>query len=243
MILLLVYHFKNRMAIAEKKSESMYGLLSAVVKEIKSLRGMFGLGGETTKAAPSSSSYVEHTYEVQSKSEPEVIVPVTADPSEREYHAPAFVPLDSAEREVITLDLNASEPITPPKIIVSDVESEYESEYESESGSDLDESNESDAEDYDDDEEEDEKVEECPLEELNVEDLEVESPNNSEHLAHIEEVELSEVANANVDTQPLESTKEDFPIPSNDQLRKMNINQLKSIAILQNKIDLKINFK
>jgi cbb3-type cytochrome oxidase subunit 3 len=45
LVLLLVYHFKNRITVAEKKSESMYGLLTAVVKEIKTLRGMFGLGG------------------------------------------------------------------------------------------------------------------------------------------------------------------------------------------------------
>ena len=243
LILLLVYHFKNRMAIAEKKSESMYGLLSAVVKEIKSLRGMFGLGGETAKAVPpvtpqSSGAFKEHTYEVQTKSDPEVIVPVTSDP---------------VEREVITLELNASEPIMPPKIIVSDVESEYDSE----PGSDLEESEDSNDSEDEEDEDEDEYQDECPLEELNVEDLDVDPPTNSEPLAHIEEVDLSEVqevVNTNIDApqpfefttrsppsasivpgipEPPESTNDDLPIPSNDQLRKMNINQLKSIAILQ----------
>ena len=202
------------MAVAEKKSESMYGLLSAVVKEIKSLRSMFGLGAQSPPAAGSKEC---PTYETHVKSEPDVIVTVASEP---------------VEREVITLDLNASEPATPPKIVVSDVESD--------TGSDLEESDESDSYDSDDsdedeeDENEDQVQHECPLEELNVEDVDVRSPTNSEPLANIEEVDLSEVqevTNTNVEPELIESTNDELPIPSNDQLRKMNINQLKTIAI------------
>jgi len=274
LILLLVYHFKNRMAIAEKKSESMYGLLSAVVKEIKSLRGMFGLGGESAKSPNSTSepivaSSMEQTYKIQPKSDPEIVVPVNlveretivpvnlveretivpVTPVERETIVPVtpveretIVPVNLVEREVITLDLNASEPATPPKIVVSDVESESDTESDLEESFDLNDSSDDEEEDFSDEEDEDEDEEEdqvqndCPLEELNVEDLDVESPTNIEPIANIEEVDLSEVqevTNTNVEPEPepVESANDDLPIPSNDQLRKMNINQLKTIAI------------
>ena len=263
LILLLVYHFKNRMAIAEKKSESMYGLLSAVVKEIKSLRGMFGLGGESAKSPNSTSepivaSSMEQTYKIQPKSDPEIVVPVNlveretivpVNLVERETIVPVtpveretIVPVNLVEREVITLDLNASEPATPPKIVVSDVESESDTESDLEESFDLNDSSDDEEEDFSDEEDEDEDEEEdqvqndCPLEELNVEDLDVESPTNIEPIANIEEVDLSEVqevTNTNVEPEPepVESANDDLPIPSNDQLRKMNINQLKTIAI------------
>jgi hypothetical protein len=54
LVILLVYHFKSRITVAEKKSESMYGLLTAVVKEIKTLRGMFGLGGGKDVVPPAN---------------------------------------------------------------------------------------------------------------------------------------------------------------------------------------------
>ena len=107
LVLLLVYHFKNRITIAEKKSESMYGLLTAVVKEIKSLRGMFCVGNEqTTPTQSQSQSQSPVNFEVKSKTDPEIIIDSS---SELEHD-------HLQKKEVITLDFSASE----DKIVVSD---------------------------------------------------------------------------------------------------------------------------
>jgi hypothetical protein len=103
LVLLLVYHFKNRITIAEKKSESMYGLLTAVVKEIKSLRGMFGLVNEQTNPTLPQPS----NFEVKSKTEPEVIIETVSESTQN---------VNMQKKEVITLDFSASE----NKIVVSD---------------------------------------------------------------------------------------------------------------------------
>ena len=221
LILLLVYHFKNRMSVAEKKSESMYGLLSAVVKEIKSLRSMFGLGvtsttiskedareeDETCSESANIPKFTEDYYNTPIKSVPEVLT--TED-------APT-----TNVREVITLDLNASEPTTSPKIVVSDEESESESE-ESDEESDSEESDkESDLEDDDSEPE----PEENELGELEVKNLDI-SPESSSTPAEL--LEPEEVVDLFIPEEPAADPKS---IPSVEQLRKMNINQLKTIAI------------
>jgi hypothetical protein len=109
LVLFLVYHFKSRITVAEKKSESMYGLLTAVVKEIKLLRGMFGLG--STPQTPNQESI---SMEVKSKTEPEVNVPIQTQNNTFE----SFVKKDAPSKEVITFEILESE----NRIVVSDME-------------------------------------------------------------------------------------------------------------------------
>jgi len=268
LILLLVYHFKNRMAVAEKKSESMYGLLSAVVREIKSLRGLFGLGGggETTSSNTALASDVTDSaseikdqppYAIQQKTTPEVIVETQTGPI-----------IHSSNKEVINLDL--SEFITLPredassaasvinnapsqKIVVSDEESEYEDDSESDYESEL--------EDDDDDDEEDEEPMQIDLS-LNDDELKLSSQEpileqdvvvtveDLDNFQIVEENELAtvvgEVEVVNGETafgsepafgsetalsNDVGSVNQPQSVPTIEQLRKMNINQLKTIAI------------
>ena len=260
LILLLVYHFKNRMAVAEKKSESMYGLLSAVVREIKSLRGLFGLGGsgETTSAAlasdaADSASAIKDQppYVIQQKTTPEVIVDARAGPIGH-----------SSNKEVINLDLsefitlpredtptstNVVNKAPSPKIVVSDTESEYEddseSDYESDSESELE----------DEHEENDEEAEEPMQIDLSLNDDELKLSSQEPILEQdvvvtvedldnfqiVEENELAtvvgEVEVVNGETafgsepalsNDVGSVNQPQSVPTIEQLRKMNINQL-----------------
>ena len=138
LVLLLVYHFKNRITVAEKKSESMYGLLTAVVKEIKTLRGMFGLGGGSPPApVPQVNTNTSSQFEVKSKTTPEI-------PSLSETKPG----LSSNElREVITLDFSKPE----NKIVVSDVEDEDSDDEEDEESDESSISDDDEGEDSDDD--------------------------------------------------------------------------------------------
>jgi hypothetical protein len=207
LILLLVYHFKNRMSVAEKKSETMYGLLSSVVKEIKSLRNMFGITPSPTVIPEAPAS----------KSTPEVEVEM---------------------KEVIRVDLNRS-PSNSNKIVVSDEEDSEEDEEYSDSET------ESESEDEDDEDElsvEDlTPAEETPVESL-VQDQEpvVEPVQDQDQV--VEHVELSveetlEQIHAQEEKEKdqdqelsseSEDTKQKYTV---DQLKKMNINQLKTISI------------
>lgn len=147
LVLLLVYHFKNRITVAEKKSESMYGLLTAVVKEIKTLRGMFGLGGPDSSAptpTPTSAQVNPPSqFEIKSKTTPEI-----SNLSETKPGSIAPV-IRNEPREVITLDFSKSE----NKIVVSDVEDDDSDEDDDESDessiSDDDEGEDSDDDDDD----------------------------------------------------------------------------------------------
>jgi hypothetical protein len=118
-VLLLVYHFKNRITVAEKKSDSMYGLLTAVVKEIKTLRGMFGLGGQVESDTSNRREVIDASLtpvvsnELKSKTNPEVNVSTS---SSSNNNFAAFVEKTSGiQREVITLDFAAAD----NKIVVS----------------------------------------------------------------------------------------------------------------------------
>jgi hypothetical protein len=236
LVLLLVYHFKNRITIAEKKSESMYGLLTAVVKEIKSLRGMFGMVNEQFPSPPSN-------FEVKSKSEPEVNI----------FHGSEQLP--NAQKEVITLDFSASD----NKIVVSD---DSDDDLSDDSDSEI----ESESSDSDSEEEEEEYngidldldiTQEQVLSTMDILDVESVHANVKEDLV-LEEIDVSFDIVENVqphaetvllanNSQPddaeevvqepeaLEDKKElqeqsATPIPTIDQLRKMNINQLKTVA-------------
>jgi hypothetical protein len=118
LVVLLVYHFKNRITIAEKKSDSMYGLLTAIVKEIKTLRGRFGLGG-----TEESTVQQQISVETKSKTTPEVNITIS-EPSPPQNNT--FADFKST-KEVITFEISASE----NKIVVSDCEGDSESEQES----------------------------------------------------------------------------------------------------------------
>ena len=115
LVLFLVYHFKSRITVAEKKSESMYGLLTAVVKEIKLLRGMFGLG--STENAPLTPKQESINMEVKSKTEPEVNVPISASSSGNNTFE-SFVKMDAPSKEVITFEIIEAE----NRIVVSDMD-------------------------------------------------------------------------------------------------------------------------
>ena len=134
LVLLLVYHFKNRITVAEKKSENMYGLLTAVVKEIKLLRGMFGMGNEQTSPTIPASLDIE----VKSKTDPEVSVECREEPSQI---------INTQKTEVITLDLSESE----DKIVVSDDDDDADSDEYLSDDSDSECENNNDCDDDDDD--------------------------------------------------------------------------------------------
>jgi cobalamin biosynthesis protein CobT len=230
LVLLLVYHFKNRMSVAEKKSETMYGLLASVVREIKSLRSMF----LPSSAAPQKEASLEKDEQLKGitkKSDPEVQVSV------------------GPESEVITVNLVSSP--TNVKIVVSDEEDDDEDEEDEESdvsdkeedaedddeGSEPEESdkesgNESESE-SDSEEEEELRVEDLgseiildsvvPVnepEEPTTVDLSFASEEPLESFIPAEKVEVAE--------DKLENPKQTHSV---DQLKKMNINQLKTIAI------------
>lgn len=271
LILLLVYHFKNRMAVAEKKSESMYGLLSAVVREIKSLRELFGLGGSgeppSSGAAlasdvtdPASAIKDQPPYTIQQKTIPEVIVETRAGPI-----------IHSSNKEVINLDLselpreaasssaNVINKAPSPKIVVSDDESEYEDDVESES--ELESESESELED--DDEEGEEENDDPTQIDLSSNDTELKLSSQEpiieqdlvvtvedlDNFQFVEENELATVVGevevvgdaevlGDVETafgseppSSSESVNQPSSVLTMEQLRKMNINQLKTIAI------------
>lgn len=278
LVLLLVYHFKNRITVAEKKSESMYGLLTAVVKEIKTLRGMFGLGGGSPAPVPQVNTNTSSQFEVKSKTTPEITsLSIDAKPG-----------LSSNElREVITLDFSKPE----NKIVVSDVEDEDSDDEEDEESDESSISDDDEGEDSDDDDDElsikevkeevivltEEDVQSGAVE-VNLQEVDLDSfyqPTIDEALESAEnEIETTLVDNILVDNilvehlldetsspvlnihpqepQQPESVEEvsfsqdneqdnalltfdvspqtQTPAFQIDQLRKMNINQLKAIA-------------
>lgn len=165
LVLLLVYHFKTRITVAEKKSESMYGLLTAVVKEIKTLRGMFGLSGsggdkdETNTLNDVVKSKIipetDMTFFLQNDSGVnKTSVGITeTDTSNQtvetstDYSSNNNTFLDFVEkREVITFEFAATEK-GETKIVVSDFDSDSE---DDESDSDLDSDSDSESDDEED---------------------------------------------------------------------------------------------
>lgn len=242
LVLLLIYHFKNRITIAEKKSDSMYGLLTAVVKEIKSLRGMFGLVNEQTNPTLPQPS----NFELKSKTEPEVNIASVSEYTQN---------VNMQKKEVITLDFSASE----NKIVVSD---DSDDDLSDNSDSEYDQS---DSDDDDDDEEEyrDVKpeaevvdvdlditvseIQERPVsekeepEEIDVSfDLVENVQEVSDSLVtEIQANEVEEVFHKEPENESLVDSNESLvdsneqpvaPVPTIDQLRKMNINQLKTVV-------------
>ena len=239
LVLLLVYHFKNRITVAEKKSDSMYGLLTAVVKEIKTLRGVFGLGGGVgTVAVPGPEP---QSIELKSKTTPEVDVSASSDVSNT---FASFVEKKNGvsnanvvePREVITLEFAASD----NKIVVSDVD-------DSDDDDDDDSDDESSLSDTEEDDPKDDVLE---MQEFDVtQEPEIynlppsQESNNDDNLTleNVQEIDISNILSVSntdeievnlVETKPdVDQTVVSSPtIPSIEQLRKMNINQLKTIA-------------
>lgn len=184
----------------------MYGLLTAVVKEIKSLRGMFGMGNEPTSQQPVN-------FEPKSKTDPEVNVPTDSE--------------SLPKKEVITLDFSASE----DKIVVSDG-SDDESESESDGSDGSDDESESDIDDED-SLDIDVSVSE-PQEHPSIEDVELvveEDVADSVDVKpplEVEEIFCNEPAST--ESSNVSDDVKDQPVPTIDQLRKMNLNQLKNVA-------------
>ena len=201
LILLLVYHFKNRMAVAEKKSESMYGLLSAVVKEIKSLRGMFGIGGSKPEDVCLSDMNISNqTYSVAQKTQPEVNITVT---ESRGVLQP---------QEVIMVDLTESAVSATQKIVVSDDESDSDEESESsESDEDVDDEEElkdleedqaEEEEDLDEDEDEDD-LDEDDVDEDSVSEPEPEPAVDEDEEDPEDDLDVKDLEAENVASQPI----------------------------------------
>ena len=236
LVLLLVYHFKNRITVAEKKSESMYGLLTAVVKEIKILRGVFGLGEEGSRIAVPGTD--NPSIELRSKTTPEVNIRAY---SEASNTFASFIEKTNSgsnviePREVITLEFAASD----NKIVVSDVDDSDDDDDEDDS---YDDSSLSDNE-KDDPKDDMLKMQEPEVtQESEMYNLHLSQESNSDDtiLENIQEIDISNiltVPNTDEIDVSLVETKSDVDhtvvshsIPSIEQLRKMNINQLKTIA-------------
>ena len=218
----------------------MYGLLTAVVKEIKSLRGMFGLVNEQTNPTLPQPS----NFEVKSKTEPEVIIESVSESTQN---------VNMQKKEVITLDFSASE----NKIVVSD---DSDDDLSDNSDSEYDQS---DSDDDDEEESRDVKpeaevvdvdlditvseIQERPVsekeepEEIDVSfDLVENVQEVSDSLVtEIQANEVEEVFHKEPEKESLVDSNESLvdsneqpvaPVPTIDQLRKMNINQLKTVA-------------
>jgi hypothetical protein len=223
LILLLVYHFKNRITVAEKKSESMYGLLTAVVKEIKSLRGMFGLGG-ASEPENSIKEKEDMSVEIKSKSTPEVDVAVES--SKTAHNNTTFNSfVKSKPTEVISLDFSAYD---ERKIVVSDDdESDDESDADDEESDSCDSSVSSEEFDQIDELDISEVIQVDCGEKEPIVDMDMNIAMSSELEQVDEEIQVFDKSSER-ENESTEEKKE--TLPSVDQLKKMSINQLKTVA-------------
>jgi hypothetical protein len=119
----------------------MYGLLTAVVKEIKTLRGMFSLGGVNAPISAETSTNKDPQIELKSKIVPEINIPVlSSEISNNSFSTFAQNSLPEEPNEVITFELSASD----NKIVVSDCYEEEDDDTSISNGEEND-SDESDA--------------------------------------------------------------------------------------------------
>ena len=187
LVLLLVYHFKQRMSSVERKGDTMYELVVNMVKEIRFLKA-FSSGKEEEK-----------------KEDPEQINRKTIIVPSKLVHEPISYTVTEKVGKIVVSDDSESD---------SDIGSDIESGY-SESDSDSD-------------------SEENTLQNIGVEDVHLDLDEivveSSNEIPNFAELEVEEV----LDTQEVvqeSSEDEATPIYTIEHLRKMNINQLKSIAI------------
>jgi cobalamin biosynthesis protein CobT len=165
----------------------MYGLLSAVVKEIKSLRGMFGIGGSKPEDVCLSDMNISNqTYPVAQKTQPEVNITVTESK------------IDSPPQEVIMVNLTETVD-AKQKIVVSDDES------------DSDEDSESSEFDLEEDPEEDEDQEEYPEEEDLDQEADEEEPEEDEENQDPEEDDLDDDEDSVSEPEPTLDLDEEYP--------------------------------
>lgn len=214
LVLLLVYHFKQRMSSVEKKGDTMFELMSSMIHEIRWLKGFYSDASDETVPI-----------ECPVKSTPEVEVPVHTE----------------------QLSYGGSH----QKIVVSDADSDSDSDIDSDSDSDSDIDSDSDSEE---DLHELERIEldvvdeslPCvhspveinltmlddmvPIVEGNPTDLAVEpvpEPGPDLESAEPSSVDIEEV-NLVLDVEPPVTVPKKYTI---EELRKMNISQLKTLAI------------
>ena len=251
LVLLLVYHFKQRISLVERKGDTMFELLTNVVKELKCVKKL-----NTYYESIFSNSVPD--IDTCMFAPPAVAPPAVATPAGA-LHAGA-----STEYKIIDLSLTpiTSEKVASSLIPVSD-DSESDDE-DSESGEEDDESNtgESDYESTSDSESDDEDEEYEPpvvLEEVVPLDLAIEELVQLEELVQPEELDVEELVQPEelaVEelVQPEEvvaETKEVEEVvaesnevaeseqakngPTSEQkrevYRKMNITQLKTLAV------------
>jgi hypothetical protein len=221
LVLLLVYHFKQRMTSVEKKGDTMYELMSSMVNEIRWLKGFYAEDPVVPIECPV-------------KSTPEVEVEVSE-----------TVPLEKA----IVEPQHMSYGFPPGKIVVSD-DSDTES-----SGSGLDSDSDSDDESIPELQRVDSNDipivdKENPINENiipSISDLEIEIsvlddlvavrsedvPSSSmmdlgENVQEVAELAEIEVVDENAVSEPEVSVPKKYTV---EELRKMNISQLKALAI------------
>ena len=257
LVLLLVYHFKQRISLVERKGDTMFELLTNVVKELKCVKKL-----NTYYESIFSNSVPD--IDTCMFAPPAVAPPAVATPAGA-LHAGA-----STEYKIIDLSLT---PITPEKVASSliPVSDDSESDDEdSESGEEDDESNtgESDYESTSDSESDDEDEEyEPPVvleevvpldlaieelvqlkepvqleelvqpEELDVEELVQPEELAVEELVQPEEVvaETKEVEEVVAESNEVAESEQAKNGPTSEQkrevYRKMNITQLKTLAV------------
>jgi outer membrane biosynthesis protein TonB len=286
LVLLLVYHFKQRMSSVERKGDTMYELVVNMVKEIRFLRAFYPSKEEGVEKVK------EEVFTEKVKSVPEVIpgllntysgsapsaLAQSAQSALQQAEAKAnTLATGSAQSALATGSANALDPVSyfireaSNKIVVSD-----------DSGSDTDSTGSDLDSDEDEESDDDESVDYTPLNNIEVEDIELYlDQHETEPLKNIgvEDVQLDfdgelETAQAQavqedtpepaeLEPEPAElepeqapeqaqavqeetlepaeqaptiveessSDEEPTPVYTADNLRKMNINQLKSVAI------------
>jgi hypothetical protein len=141
LVLLLVYHFKQRMNSVEKKGDNMYDLLTNVVKELRNIRTTMVAGTvpvvETAPSAVVLPTIVEEEKIDDSDSE-------DIESEESVYSEDS----DEQEEDGITyqiIDTYRNSSVAEKRVVVSDEETDTDT--DTESGSDIESESESDSED------------------------------------------------------------------------------------------------
>ncbi len=251
LVLLLVYHFKQRISLVERKGDTMFELLTNVVKELKCVKKL--------------NTYYESIF---SNSVPDIdtcmFAPPAVAPPAGATPAGALHAGASTEYKIIDLSLT---PITPEKVASSlipvsddsesdDEDSESEEEDDESNTGESDYESTSDSESDDEDEEYEPPVvleEVVPLdlaieelvqleelvqpEELDVEELVQPEELAVEELVQSEEVvaETKEVEEVVAESNEVAESEQSKNGPTSEQkrevYRKMNITQLKTLAV------------
>jgi hypothetical protein len=244
LLLLLVYHFKERMSLVEKKSDTMNEIITNVVKEMKSLR-------------LAMIQQQQHNHFMA----PHQMPPVHSGPVKHEPSSVINIPFTQPPIEYSINEYDTHE-LPPSKIVVSD-ESEYETDSDSDSESNTEvadnesESSEDESDSESDDEDSDSESESGDVEPLDIQeivdisvDLDVVSSDEvpiddapiplhevkyEEELVSVPETILPErkmddafpaAPMIHLDVESIEPKD-----PKREVYRKMNINQLRTIAI------------